>query len=226
MEVSPNVYAFPLETTYFGNERTFYPAGVETPNGLYLFDVGGPNDANLLEAALGEHGFQLADVNKVFMTHHDYDHLGCLAAVADRGEFELVAHRNAAPYVAGEVRMIKRPNEDYPGVPVDFQLTGGAKFRTAAGDGEVIFTPGHAPGHVVYYFPDRKLLIAGDQLRSDRDYLSGPKRSVTPDLATARDSIGILTNLDLRTVLCFHGGPIDATDADVQRVYDSLASEV
>jgi glyoxylase-like metal-dependent hydrolase (beta-lactamase superfamily II) len=26
----------------------------------------------------------------------------------------------------------------------------------------VIHTPGHAPGHVVYYFPDEKLLVGGD----------------------------------------------------------------
>src|SRR5204863_3569043 len=27
---------------------------------------------------------------------------------------------------------------------------------------EVIHTPGHAPGHVMYYFPDEKILVGGD----------------------------------------------------------------
>lgn len=225
MEVSDHVYVFPMETEYFGDERTWHPTGVETRQGLYLFDVGGPGDADVLEEALAADGFELEDVDKIIMTHQDWDHLGCLAPVYDRADVEVVCHRRAAPYVSGEVRMIKRPEEEYPGVPVDLELTDGARIPTLAGPVEAIFTPGHAPGHLVFYFEDARLLVAGDLLRSE-DEFSGPKRSVTPDLAEARRSIGKLCDRRIDRVLCFHGGPTDAGTGDIQRVYDTLVGEV
>ena len=225
MEVSDDVYAFPLETEYVGNERTFYPYGVETRNGLAIFDVGGPGDADVLEAALAEDGFGFDDVDKIVMTHQDWDHLGCLEDVYDRTDAEVVCHRRAAPYVRGDVKMIKRPDEDYSGVPVDVELTEGARLPTLAGPAEAIFTPGHAPGHLVFYFEEPRLLLAGDLLRSE-DAFDGPKRSVTPDIDEARDSIGKLLDRHIERVLCFHGGPTDAGTADIQRVYDVLGGDV
>lgn len=225
MEVSDHVYAFPLETEYFGNERTFHPYGVETRRGLYLFDVGGPGDADVLEEALAADGFDFDDVSKIVMTHQDWDHLGCLVEVVDRTDAEVICHERAAPYVSGDVLMIKRPEEEYPGIPVDLQLTDGTRIPTLAGPAEAIFTPGHAPGHLVFYFEEPCLLVAGDLLRSEGEF-SGPKRSVTPDLAGARRSIGKLCDLPIDRVLCFHGGPTDAGTADIQRVYDTLVDEV
>ncbi|WP_052367805.1 MBL fold metallo-hydrolase [Haloferax sp. ATB1] len=226
MELTDSVYVFQFDTEYFGNDRTWHPVGVETGRGIVLFDVGGPGDADKLEAAMEADGFSFDDVDKIVLTHHDYDHLGCLAEVYERASAEVVAHKKAAPYVTAEIRMLKRPEEPYPGVPVDLQLTDGERFQTSAGTVQAIFTPGHAPGHLVFYLKDAGVLIAGDLLRSDGEFLGGPKRSVTPDLATSRDAIGTLTELDVEQIVCFHGGPIEATGADIQRVYDGLLAEV
>ncbi|MXR20041.1 MBL fold metallo-hydrolase [Halobacterium bonnevillei] len=225
MEVTNGVYVFQFDTEYFGNDRTWHPTGVETDRGLLLFDVGGPGDADALEAALEADGFAYDDVDKIILTHHDYDHLGCLEAVHDRADAEVVAHERAAPYVTADVRMLKRPEEPYGGVPVDIELTGGERFHTHAGPVRAIFTPGHAPGHLVYHFEDANVLVAGDLLRADGEFLGGPKRSVTPDLATSRDAIGSLVDLDVEQIVCFHGGPIEATGDDIQRVYDGLLEE-
>lgn len=226
MEASKYIHVFEFDTDYFGSDRTWHPVGVETERGLLLFDVGGPGDADKLEAAMADEGFSYDDVDKIVLTHHDYDHLGCLAEVYERTDAEVVAHKKAAPYVTAEIRMLKRPEEPYPGVPVDLQLTDGERFRTKAGHVRPIFTPGHAPGHLVFYFEDAELLVAGDLLRSDGEFLGGPKRSVTPDLAASREAIGTLTDLDVEQIVCFHGGPIEASGADIQRVYDGLLAEV
>jgi len=226
MDVSEQIHVFAFDTEYFGNDRTWHPVGVETERGLVLFDVGGPGDADRLSAAMADAGFTFEDVHRIVLTHHDYDHLGCLAEVYDRTDAEVVAHERAAPYVSAEIRMLKRPEEPYPGVTVDLELTGGERFHTDAGPVRAIFTPGHAPGHLVFHFEDAEVLIAGDLLRADGEFLGGPKRSVTPDLATSRDAIGTLTDLALQEIVCFHGGPIAATGADVQRVYDGLLEEV
>lgn len=226
MELTDHVYVFDYDTTYFGNDRTWHPVGIETDDGLLLFDAGGPGDEDALAASMAADGFDYDDVEKIVLTHHDYDHLGCLAAVHDRTAAEVVCHERAAPYVTAEIRMLKRPEEPYPGVPVDLLLTGGERFRTAAGDVRAIFTPGHAPGHLVFHAEDAGVLVAGDLLRADGEHLGGPKRSVTPDLETSRDAIGSLVDLDVTRIVCFHGGPIAATGADIQRVYDGLLAEV
>ncbi|WP_313692359.1 MBL fold metallo-hydrolase [Halorarum halobium] len=225
MEIRDHVYVFPVETTYFGNERTFYITGVETRRGLLLFDVGGPSDEDILADALAEHGFSYEDVHTIVLTHQDYDHLGCLAPVAERTEAEIVTHEYAAPYVSGEVKMLKRPEEPYPGVSVDLELTDGARFRTHAGPLRAIFTPGHAPGHLVFYFEEENVLIAGDLLYNEGGF-GGPNLEMTPNLETAHESIGRLTDLAIDTVLCHHGGPADVTNADILRVYHEFGSDI
>lgn len=222
MELDDHVYDFSIDTEYFGERRTWHLTGVETRRGLYLFDVGGPGDEDVLEAALEADGFALADIEKIVLTHQDLDHLGCVAAVSERSGGEVVSHTVAAPYVAGERPRIKRTESKYDPVPVDLQLIDGVRFLTAIGEFEAIFTPGHAPGHLVFYCEAAELLIAGDLLRSDGGF-SGPKPEVTPDMAETRRSIGRLLDLDIERICCFHGGPVEGADVDVQRVYDDLA---
>ena len=44
----------------------------------------------------------------------------------------------------------------------DEYIKGGETLSFASNKAEVRFTPGHAPGHVVFYFADQNLLVAGD----------------------------------------------------------------
>jgi glyoxylase-like metal-dependent hydrolase (beta-lactamase superfamily II) len=44
----------------------------------------------------------------------------------------------------------------------DGYLEDGQKLKIGSIDVEVIHTPGHAPGHVVFYFPAQKVLVGGD----------------------------------------------------------------
>jgi len=53
---------------------------------------------------------------------------------------------------------------DIPPLKADEYVTDGQKFTIGSLEVEVLHTPGHAPGHVVYYFPKEKLLIGGDMI--------------------------------------------------------------
>lgn len=225
MQVADHVYAFPVTADWFGDERTWYPTAVESDRGLYLFDACGPGKADDLAAAMADDGLDLDDVTKVFLTHHDYDHVGSLGAVVDRTGAEVLAHAVEAPYVAGATRRLNRPEEPYEGVPVDVELTDGERFRTRAGRVSTEFTPGHSPGHLCFYVEDPRVLIAGDLLRSDAEPLGAPNPRTTPDVPAARESILRLSELRVETVIAYHGGPTAATGADVRYVYDVLADE-
>jgi len=218
MRLADHAYAFPLTFEMMGREMTINPAGVETDDDLLLFDAGMTGGIDDLAAALAEHDFAVADVEAVVVTHQDVDHAGCLADVVAESDATVYAHEADAPYVEGERELIKSSEErpmSYEGVPVDVQLVGGETFRTAAGPLDVVHTPGHTPGHCSLFLRDAGLLFAADALNVEDGELTGPRERATPDVETARESVETLAGLDVREVLCYHGGRIDANADDV-----------
>ena len=228
MELTDGVCALELSMDRGDEQFRIHPAAVETPKGLLLVDVGLPSQTDELATALDDHGFGLADVRAVVLTHHDGDHAGGLAAVTERADDPVVyAHEAATPYVDGRQFPLKTDAdaERYPAVPVDVELRDGVTFRTDAGPMRAVFTPGHAPGHLAFHFPEAGVLLAADALRSEGGTLSGPSERFTPDQSEATRSVGRLAELDASSILCYHGGPIEAGAEDIGRVYDSLAAQ-
>jgi len=218
MTLPNGVFTVPLTMTVEDRTAEFTPTAVETDRGLILVDVG--FDATLpdLEAGLGDAGYDLADVATVLLTHHDGDHAAGLSTLAERVDPLVAAHREATPYVDGREPPVKGdPDDRYPPVPVDLAVTEGVRFRTAAGPMEVVFTPGHAPGHVSLYFPEERLLLAGDALVAE-DGLAGPKPEFTPDVARAAESVERLADLAVETVVCYHGGTATVADGEIASI--------
>lgn len=210
MQVVKGVYALSatLEIEEEDIELTVHPAAVETERGIVLLDAGWPGAIDQLEGRLGEAGFGWEDVWAALLTHQDVDHAGGLSDVVDRADPVVFAHRDCAPYVDGREHPVKMDEgERYPPVRVDVELADGARFATAAGPLEVLFTPGHAPGHVSLYFEDEHLLVSGDALHAPEGELDGPRGPL--DEAAAVDSIDRLSNLDVERTLTYHGGLVE-----------------
>lgn len=218
MELTDHVYVFPLTLERGDREMTINPSGVDTENGLILVDVGFPGQTNDLADALAEHGFSLDDVEILFLTHQDGDHVGGAQDFLDRTDATVVASTGDTPAIEGDAELTK--SERYPPVPVDVQVVDGVRFRTEAGPMRVVETPGHTPGHVSLVLPDAELLIAGDAMIADESGLQGPNERFTPEMDTAIDSVGKLAAFDTNRTLCFHGG--FAEDSDIEAVYRSL----
>jgi len=221
MELANGVYAFPVSVDRGDRVQTYHPSGVETDDGLVLVDAGLQGEVDRLEDALDDEGFELADVETVLLTHHDGDHAGGLRRVVEASGASVFAHPAEAPYVDGRAHPIKSEGSRYPAVPVDVEVVGGVSLSTAAGPVDLVETPGHSPGHLSLYLPDRRLLVAGDAM-TVRDGLSGPSERFTPDLVEATRSVGRLATLAVEGILCYHGGYVDADADDVTAVYESL----
>lgn len=96
--------------------------------------------------ALAEKGWTLTHI---LVTHHHKDHIG--------GVDEARARFPDAKIVG--------PAPDRARVPgADIYLGEGDEILVGSLRGKVIETPGHTSGHVVYHFPQDKLLFAGDTL--------------------------------------------------------------
>lgn len=70
----------------------------------------------------------------------------------------------------------------------------------------VIHTPGHTPGHICLYLKQSKTLIAGDAMNVVDGRLIGPVPQYSFDIDSAVKSLKKLTQYDIETVICYHGG--------------------
>ncbi|PSP53186.1 MBL fold metallo-hydrolase [Halobacteriales archaeon QH_7_68_42] len=222
--IADSVYALTQTIETDEGSRAFRPAAVATDRGLVLVDAGLPGQADALGDALDAAGFDWSDVRAILLTHQDGDHAGALASVVDETGAVVFAHETCARYVDGREDPIKGEGDRYPPVPVDVELVGGERFRTDAGPMEVVFTPGHAPGHVSLYFPEERLLVAADALTADEDGLQGPSEHFTIDIDGAAESVRRLAGLEVETVHCYHGGTVAADSDRIAEIADSLGA--
>jgi hydroxyacylglutathione hydrolase len=103
-------------------------------------------------------------VEAILLTHTHFDHVGAVA--------ELARHSGAPVYCPRiEVPVLKDINSYvFPGYgpyePYDPEetLEGGEHLSMAGVEIDVLFTPGHSPGHVSFSIPDAQLLLSGDVL--------------------------------------------------------------
>lgn len=124
-----------------------------------LFDAPDHTTAPLLDEAQ-KRGWDLIGL---WLTHGHFDHVADHPEVAQRfPNAKVLIHRLDEP-------KILRPNSSFFALPFaitprrpDDYVDDGQKLRIGSLECEVIYTPGHAVGHVMYHFPKEKLLIGGD----------------------------------------------------------------
>src|SRR5215217_8132936 len=224
MRVANSVYVLPIprspqEPESFLNLTLI----VDEQNGNTLVDAGLPHQMEAISAALAEAGIGVRDLRRIIFTHQDLDHVGSGAALVRQSGARVLAHPADAPYIEGSQRPLKaspeilqkRPQmrkvlEHLEPVGVDEHLENGTRLGLAGGT-RVISTP----GHISLYLEQSKVLIAGDALTAERGSLNGPNPSMTLEMRTAIQSIRRLRDLEIDTIVCYHGGVI-SEDANGQ----------
>lgn len=126
-----------------------------------LIDAGG--DAAKLRQALREHGLKLVGL---WNTHGHVDHIGAVGELAEEYQVPVIGPHiedqfwlDALPDVARKYGFaIPKP------VQVSQWLQGGELLQLGNYQFEVRYTPGHTPGHVVFYCAQMNILWTGDVL--------------------------------------------------------------
>ncbi len=136
-----------------------YLVGDETARQAVVFDA--PNDtvAPLLDEAQ-RRGF---DVIGLWLTHGHFDHTADHAVVTARfPKAQILIHRlDERKLISPGSSMFALPFE-IPPRKADAYVEDGQKLEVGEIEFEALYTPGHSPGHVMYYAAREKVLIGGD----------------------------------------------------------------
>jgi glyoxylase-like metal-dependent hydrolase (beta-lactamase superfamily II) len=174
-----------------------------------------------MRASPARAGVSFDRLNKVIITHQDIDHIGSLPDIVRESshDVDVLSHEEERPYIEGRKPLIKMnreriskmvgslPEEQRQQMEALFANPPKANVTTAVADGiTVIFTPGHTPGHICLYLNQSKILVSGDALVAADGELHGPNPRSAYDIDTALKSLKKLTQYDIETVICYHGG--------------------
>jgi glyoxylase-like metal-dependent hydrolase (beta-lactamase superfamily II) len=193
--------------------------------GLTLVDSGMSGNADSIAAQLEEAGHSLSQVHSIVLTHTHVDHVGSAAELVGRSGAQILAHRAEVPYIEQIQTMpstsLFRRLMNWLSDRVLFGATAPHVDRPldegdtieALGGLQVIHTPGHTPGSISLYQPERRIVFCGDAL-FNANPLTGspglrfPLPTATLDGEQARESVAKLSALDVDVLCCGHGEPI------------------
>jgi len=98
----------------------------------------------------------------ILLTHTHFDHVGAVAPVAAATGAPVYCPVIERPILADLMRWVPPGFGPFESYEADHTLAGGERLALAGMDFEVIFTPGHSPGHLTYALDGA--LLSGDVL--------------------------------------------------------------
>jgi glyoxylase-like metal-dependent hydrolase (beta-lactamase superfamily II) len=118
------------------------------------------DEAPRLIDAVGE-----LDVAAILLTHTHFDHVGAVAPLARATGAEVWCPEIEVPVLADIMRFVPWPGfGPYESYAADHTVAGGEQLDLAGFAIDVLFTPGHSPGHVTYSIPAEHAIFSGDVL--------------------------------------------------------------
>jgi glyoxylase-like metal-dependent hydrolase (beta-lactamase superfamily II) len=119
-------------------------------------------EAPKLLKALDDIGLTLEGI---LLTHTHFDHVGAVAPVAKATGAEVWVPEIEKPVLQDIMSFVPWAGfGPYESWDAEHTLKGGEQLQLAGFEIDVIFTPGHSPGHVTFSIPDEQAIFSGDVL--------------------------------------------------------------
>jgi glyoxylase-like metal-dependent hydrolase (beta-lactamase superfamily II) len=133
----------------------------EGSNRLLVVDPG--EEADRILATVAKIGG--GTVEAILITHCHFDHIGAVAPVAAATGAPVYCPQMETPLLADIMAFVPWPGfGPFDSYEADETIEGGEELELAGLTLDVIFTPGHSPGHVTYSVRDEGALFSGDVL--------------------------------------------------------------
>jgi glyoxylase-like metal-dependent hydrolase (beta-lactamase superfamily II) len=177
-------------------------------------------EAPKLLNAIDELGVKLEGI---LLTHTHFDHVGAVAPVAEATGAEVWVPEIEKPVLADIMSFVPWPGfGPYESYDAEHTLAGGERLELAGFEIDVIFTPGHSPGHVTFSIPDEQVVFSGDVL-----FQGSVGRTDLPggDWPTLLDSIrGLVDSLPEDTTV--YPGHMGITTLGAERASNPFLAEL
>ena len=121
------------------------------------------DEAERILSAVSDLGIER--VEAILLTHTHFDHIGAVAPVARATGAPVYCPRLETDVLANIMEYVRFPGfGPFESYEADHTVEGGETLELAGLTLEVLFTPGHSPGHVTYALPDEQGILSGDVL--------------------------------------------------------------
>jgi hydroxyacylglutathione hydrolase len=101
----------------------------------------------------------------ILLTHTHFDHIGAVAPVAKAAGAEVWVPEKEALVLADINSFVPWPGfGPFESYDAEHTLEGGERLELAGFGIDVLFTPGHSPGHLTFSIPDEEAVFSGDVL--------------------------------------------------------------
>lgn len=192
-------------------KRIFLLDGVNYDSNVYLIDdelivdTGTGLFFKELKEEMENAGFNLEKFKMIINTHCHFDHIGGNKKFRDWLKLNIAAHENDKKSIETGNGTLAHLFGEKPRVStVDYVLGDGNIIETEHFTFHVISTPGHTPGSICLYEPEKKLLFSGDTVFADgvgRTDLTGG------DPSAMVQTLKRLSRLSINALLPGHGEP-------------------
>jgi len=236
MEILPGIHHF--------NTDPFNWYVLEERGRLTVVDAGFPGHYPVFLAGLRSLGRDLKDVEAIIITHAHADHMGFAELLRRSTNAPVFVHQDDLAAAGRPLQLPWRGLLSNAWRPFTASMLGRAigngvfnfsrigrvhAFSDGAvldvpGRPQVLHTPGHTPGEVAFFLPERGVLISGDVLVT-RDLMTGefgspqvPHRSLNSNDGEARNTLDRLRELGRVTLLPGHGKPWTGHMADAVKL--------
>ena len=120
------------------------------------------DEADKLLGAIEQLGLSLAGI---LLTHTHFDHVGAVAPVAKATGAEVWVPATEKFVLADINSFVGWPGfGPFESYDAEHTLEGGERLELVGFEIDVLFTPGHSPGHVTFSIPEEQAVFSGDVL--------------------------------------------------------------
>jgi glyoxylase-like metal-dependent hydrolase (beta-lactamase superfamily II) len=230
MQIAPGLYS--LGDGSGGLVRSFL---IEDAGELTLIDTLLSRDGHLVLDQLKALGKKPSDVKRIILTHAHQSHLGGLNALKKATGARIYSHSWEADIIDGHRKVEVppttglwpiKPYKIYPyqvaftlglGMPKPTDVDENLKDGDHIGPLTVMHSPGHTPGSLAFYWPEKQALFAGDIVSTWPEVALGWPQ-ITLDNKQNRESVGKLCDMTQTEILCVgHGDPVVKGGAETMR---------